>query len=136
MTLEGEPASASRARRFLGENLTTWGAPSFEDDARVVITELVTNAVLHARTAVAVSVALGNGRLRIEVRDGSAREPVCRHHSATATTGRGLSLIGQLSDDWGVEPRDNGKVVWAELSQHQAELSQHQLAGQAEGPPR
>lgn len=85
-------------------------------DAKVVVSELATNAVVHAGTPFKVSVSCDGSAIRIAVRDWSARHPVVRSAPPTALSGRGLHLIDALTDRWGVEEDSDGKSVWAELS--------------------
>ncbi len=81
---------------------------------QLVVTELVTNAALHAQTSVELTIVTAVGRVRIEARDGSAT--TLTPHIDTPTRQRGLQLIEDLSDGWGVEAQDaGGKVVWCEL---------------------
>ena len=112
-------AAASRAvgdaRRFLREVLSEWGEDGFDFGAPLVLTELVTNAVLHARTPYDVRVSLDGGHLAIEVRDCNSHLPRQRHYRRDATTGRGLLLVSELCSDWGVRQVDDGKVVWAHV---------------------
>jgi hypothetical protein len=109
-------ASAGAARRFLRETLTRWDADVFEDHGSLAVTELVTNAVLHARTAVDVSISLDGTRLRVEVRDGNPVLPAQKHYGAQAGTGRGLHIVAGLATGWGADPNpDGGKTVWFEL---------------------
>lgn len=84
----------------------------------LVVSELATNAVLHARTPFEVRVKVGDGHVRVEVHDGTGRRPVRRYFSDQATSGRGLRLIETLCRAWGVEPDADGagKTVWAEVS--------------------
>ena len=109
-------ASASRARRFVEQTLAAWGV---RDDARrvpLLTTELVTNALLHAGTAIDVCISASAGRVRVEVADSSPRPPDRRRHTADAPTGRGLSLVEAEALAWGVRPRDGGKAVWFEVA--------------------
>lgn len=115
MVLAGEARSAYLARRFLAQTLDLWGAPGYADTAALVLSELVANAALHAKTEICVRVHLDSQGLRLEVSDGSSRRPMPRHYSAEATTGRGLGLVGALTQRWGVEGDGEGKIVWAEL---------------------
>ena len=103
------------ARRFVDDVLNAWDAGAYCDRAELVISELVTNAILHARTEIMVRVTLLAEGLRIEVADGSPSQPMVRHYSRMATTGRGLGLVATLARDWGISPQSHGKVVWAEL---------------------
>jgi anti-sigma regulatory factor (Ser/Thr protein kinase) len=111
-----EYRSAGVARRFLRATLDDWDAAGFTDNAELILTELVTNAILHAKTEIVIRVDLGARALRLEVADGSPRQPIARHYSAEATTGRGLGLVDALAERWGVQPGADGKTVWAELA--------------------
>lgn len=109
--------SGSEARRFVEEVLRPAGAG---DDtmlhAQLLATELVTNAARHAHSAVDVTITRGNGCVRIEARDGSTAMPTPPQVD-TPTRHRGLLLIQDLSQRWGVETHGNtGKVVWCELA--------------------
>ncbi|MFB7170124.1 ATP-binding protein [Streptomyces sp. NPDC056254] len=88
------------------------------DVAELLITEIVTNALVHTDRGAEVSASLTAARLRVEVRDHAARRP--RPYVPTAddgTHGRGLALVEALADDWGVDALalGGGKVVWFEL---------------------
>jgi anti-sigma regulatory factor (Ser/Thr protein kinase) len=114
--LPPDAGSVRDARRFLRETLASWDAEPLEWTASQALSELVTNAVLHAGTPVTVSLALlDDGRLRLEVGDGSPRVPHQRRYGQQATTGRGIALVAGLAETWGVEPRTGGKTVWCEL---------------------
>jgi hypothetical protein len=77
-----------------------------------VVSELTTNAVLHARTEFAVELVLAGGKLEVRVADSSPHLPVRRRYDDDAATGRGLALLEALTSDWGVTATDDGKVVW------------------------
>jgi hypothetical protein len=67
--------------------------------------------------------------VRVEVRDGSTIRPALRNHGLDATTGRGLALVSQLADSWGVDVDGAGKVVWAQLVEDvDGESSEHLYA--------
>ena len=105
--------SASRvARRWVNER---FGDHPRQADLLLLVSELVTNAALHARTESELSIGIDEGTVRVEVRDGSDVLPVAKHYSTTASTGRGLLLVDQLADRWGAEAERVGKVVWFEL---------------------
>ena len=116
-TFPPEPMSARACRRFLVATLEAWGATGFTDEAVLLLSELVTNAVLHAGTDIEVVVRLRGDLLRIEVRDGDPRLPSVRHYSVLSGTGRGLALVAETAKDWSAEPRTDGpgKTVWFEL---------------------
>jgi anti-sigma regulatory factor (Ser/Thr protein kinase) len=104
--------SVGEARRFLHDNLQRWGLPDLEWGAVQVLSELATNAVMHARTEFTVVLRDVEELLRIEVHDRDPRLPHQRHYGVTATTGRGLALVATLSQSWGVDGNPAGKVVW------------------------
>ena len=82
------------------------------DVAQLLVSELVTNAVLHAGTTVHLRVEADGSALRIEVTDGAATKPSRRHYSAEAATGRGLGLVEALAAEWGTRSEAGGKTVW------------------------
>ncbi len=109
--------SAFEAGRLVEEELRPAGAG---DDtllhAQVVVTELVTNAARHAHSPVDLTASQGNGFVRIEARDESGALPIAPVVD-TPTRHRGVHLIEDLSQGWGVEATDNsGKVVWCEIA--------------------
>lgn len=87
------------------------------NDAQLVMSELATNAVIHARSAFCVGVRSSHRGARLSVRDASRRRPVIPDRaSETGRGGRGLRLVAALAADWGVlEAATTGKTVWAEL---------------------
>jgi DNA-binding NarL/FixJ family response regulator len=108
-------ASPREAREFTRETLRRWELPGLVDDALVLVSEMVNNAVLHAQSACELCLSISPVALRIEVVDsgGGAPDPV--PSSRTRTHGRGLHLIGAIAAAWGVQPTPEGKIVWAEL---------------------
>lgn len=116
VTLPGSASSVPAARRFVESLVSAWGHPELGWNAALVVSELATNAALHARTAFTISVlAEDSGRLRLEVSDSSRRLPQQRAYGIAATTGRGLRLVDEIASSWGVLDRDGGKTVWAVL---------------------
>ncbi len=115
MTLPADPRSPGQARRFVAGALEDAGLDYLEDAVLLLVSELVTNALLHARTAISVACTITRAELLVEVTDGSGVLPQRRHYATTATTGRGLALVEATAQDWGVERRDDGKVVWFTL---------------------
>ena len=112
----GVAASVGEARRFVSKTLVGWDAEEFEWAAAALVSELATNAVLHAGTKFAVALTLDADRLRLEVKDGSSARPVVRHYDDESTTGRGLRLVVQLSEQWGIEPHQESKTVWCVMT--------------------
>jgi PAS domain S-box-containing protein len=121
--LPAHPTSVGKARRLVREELEEAGRQDLVETAQLLVSELVTNALVHAGTEIDVSAFVTETGLRVEVGDGSHHLPAARHHAALAGTGRGLRMLHQLVDAWGAEPRDGGKVVWFELSEGDRELA-------------
>ena len=116
IALPRSPASVGEARRFIQARTAAWSVPEPAGSQLVLIgSELVTNAVLHARTELAVTLELRDGRVRIGVTDRSQAPATLRHYQADAMTGRGLGVVAALSDRWGISAAPDGKVVWAEV---------------------
>ena len=113
--LDADPRSVRSARQVLREALTRAGAEDLIDPAQLVTSELVTNALVHAGTAVQLRLSATAGSLRVEVDDGAAHRPVRRRYAQSAGTGRGLQLVEELSDRWGTTPNASGKTVWFEI---------------------
>jgi hypothetical protein len=109
------PEASSQARQFVRDALRLLGADGLIDSAELGVSELVTNACLHARTAITVALTMTKaGGVRIEVSDDSPRQPVEQGHNSMATTGRGLRLLSAYGS-WGIEePIDGriGKTIW------------------------
>ncbi|MCW2621009.1 MAG: Sensor phosphatase [Frankiales bacterium] len=109
--------AAPEARRILSAALAGRYDPDLLDDANLVLTELVTNAVLHGKSPFRVRVEPFERVLRLQVADAGRTLPLRPQTGPDAMTGRGLGLVAALSTGWGVDPRPGGgKVVWAELS--------------------
>jgi len=117
LRLDGRPASVGEARRFVRRQARGLGADEDAQDAiTTLVSELVTNAVLHARTAVLLRLAEVGDSLRVTVTDGSPLMPRRRRSSAMQTTGRGLQMLDAIAADSGIDPDDGvasgGKAVW------------------------
>ena len=122
--LLGEPVSVPKARRLVARTLQDWDLPHLEESAELLVSEVVTNAVLHARTNLAVELRLDADVVRVTVSDGSDRQPQRRRHGLNAGTGRGLGLLSTLATDWGSERGKHPwqKDVWFELPTDPAAL--------------
>lgn len=87
-------------------------------DARLVVSELVTNACLHGAPPITVQLRETDGMLRVEVSDVGRAMPVRPQTNPEAMTGRGFALVGAIARQWGVDPLpQGGKTVWAELTE-------------------
>lgn len=115
--LAPDPVEAGRARAALTDVLLAWGLKVIVDDAILVVSELVANAILHTRAPVMLRILVhDDGVLRLDVSDTSPKPPERRTASPQDVNGRGLELVDILADRWGWRSRDGGKDVWAELS--------------------
>jgi AraC-like DNA-binding protein len=103
--LPARPESVHRAREFLRDTDDRWGLPD-RDDVASVVTELVTNAVVHAGTGLRLRLVLDRRGLRVSVRD---------RRTGTVLPGTGLRDVARLSRSWGVVHYGDGKSVWANL---------------------
>ncbi len=118
--------SPGAARSFLREHLVRWGCAGLGDGevgdvALLLVSELVTNGVLHAGTPVGVAVGYDGDTLAVAVTDGvpdgiHPGPSWSTRQSRGAPSGRGLRIVHALADDWGVSVHDQGKTVWFELS--------------------
>ncbi|GAA2224767.1 SpoIIE family protein phosphatase [Streptomyces indiaensis] len=110
------PQAVGHARRFARRTLRSWGVTADYDAVLLVVSELVTNALVHTDGKVRMDLTLVNDRLRIAIADASPRSPV-RPASISweATGGRGILLVEALAATWGTLPVSGGKQVWAEL---------------------
>ncbi|MFD5788550.1 ATP-binding protein [Streptomyces sp. NPDC127037] len=117
-TLPRVPESARLARRLVDLALTVWDMDGARDAAEVVVSELLANAVQHARRdSVRLTVTrLGETRVRVAVVDLSRTHPTRRAAVADDESGRGLDIVDALSHgQWGVDSMRWGKRVWADL---------------------
>ena len=119
-SLPAEPASAGRARRYVCDALQRLRYDAVTDVAELLVTELVTNALLHARSDVRIRVVVDGDRVRVEVADRSRAPVVLRRFSEVSTTGRGLALVDALAAQWGSNVDADGKIVWFELQKEAA----------------
>jgi two-component sensor histidine kinase len=108
------PSSATRARQLARREVAEFG-PDVVDTVALLATELVTNAVLHARTDLRLGIEVTPLRIRLSVADGSSRVPVLRNYDSADVTGRGLNLVEMLAAQWGCDPTEEGKSVWCEV---------------------
>ncbi len=126
-----EREAVSRVRRELRKRLDEDGLGSIADDVVLICTELMANAILHGcigfppGTTITVAVVWSDVQLRVGVRDPSVVRPQEQEFSANRTSGRGLRLVDELSDRWGVEtdPSGRGKTVWTELDRPRGRAS-------------
>jgi anti-sigma regulatory factor (Ser/Thr protein kinase) len=109
-----EPDQVGAARLFVDAELAAWGVRA--EDVLLLVSELATNAVLHARSDFVVDIRALPERVRVEVSDGNSRLPTVVSVPADAYSGRGLLLLQALSVAWGVESHAaDGKTIWFEV---------------------
>lgn len=103
------------ARRFVSSALRDWGVASA--DVPLLVSELATNAVLHARSDFSVTVTRTTGGVRVEVFDRNPRLPSIASVPSDAYSGRGLMIVADLASAWGVEAHPGaGKTIWFEVA--------------------
>lgn len=110
------PDAVMHARRFTGRTLRSWGVSKEADMVLLVVSELVTNALVHTQGPVRLDLTLAGDRLRVAVSDSSPRapaKPVLVDWESTG--GRGLLLVEAMSTTWGSVPVSGGKQVWSEV---------------------
>lgn len=122
LSLGTEPHSVQNARRWVVDACTDIGRLDVLECAEVGVSELVTNALLHADAPIQVRLRGTAQHPRVEVRDASTSVPVLSSTALPAsdddldglllTFGRGLSIVSRAAEAWGVEIEDDGKVVW------------------------
>lgn len=113
-----DPAEVGRARRWARSRLAGCGIGVDEPLAEtlvLLISELVTNAVVHTGCPAVLRMLLGGPGVRLEVADTSAHPPARRHADGEDTNGRGLELVDGLADRWGWQPEGAGKRIWCEI---------------------
>ncbi|MFD7811663.1 SpoIIE family protein phosphatase, partial [Streptomyces sp. NPDC059785] len=114
-TLTTEPASVPAGRRFLGRLLRSWQLGALADTALLLASELLSNAVCHARGPLDVRVWHSARELGVEIGDHSIPRPQARLADTAEENGRGLMLVETLADAWGTRPTAVGKTVWFTL---------------------
>lgn len=111
-----DPATPRAVRRFVDEILDRWSCQPAIDTLHLVLSEVVSNAVVHAGSAPEIAVRLLDGFLRVEVGDDSDVLPEMRAADPSAVSGRGMAIIESEATRWGVERRPGGgKTVWFDV---------------------
>lgn len=118
LALPSAVEAVPRARRGVVTQLRDWGCEPLCDAAALVVSELVTNAVLHARTPIELSLEQVRNGVRVTVRDLADGLPAMGAPMSLASNGRGLVLLEALAQSWGVDTHaGGGKTVWALLTE-------------------
>lgn len=112
-SLPAESVSPREARRLLRETVAELGDEEWLDAGELAVSEIVTNALLHAHTQIDLSLAVYRDGLCVSVRDYCPIMPVARHYDEQASTGRGMGLVAAVSRDCGIQNLgEEGKAVW------------------------
>ncbi|HEX7096424.1 MAG TPA: ATP-binding protein [Acidimicrobiales bacterium] len=114
ITLQPGPHATRAARRFVLYAAAQWLGDAKTDEVMCVVTELVGNAVLHARTPMVLNLCRRGDAVRIELYDGSSVLPA-RRAADPAQPGLGLRIVDGFVQRWGVDLCAGGKLVWAEV---------------------
>jgi anti-sigma regulatory factor (Ser/Thr protein kinase) len=109
------PSSVARLRRFAVEQCRLSGRPVDCDTLALLVSEVATNALIHSRGDVRLSVLPDSSGVRAEVHDEGQGMPTPREPGLDAEGGRGLGLVETLAARWGTDPTREGKTVWFEL---------------------
>jgi|SRR3954447_3378752 anti-sigma regulatory factor (Ser/Thr protein kinase) len=113
--LPAELSTPSRARRFAARALRGTTHTALGDDVILLVSELVTNAVLHTDGPITLTVETSRHLVRVEIRD-NVPELVSLPAADDAEHGRGLPIVERVAHAWDADPViDDGKVVWAEI---------------------
>ena len=118
--LVGHPESVAKARKFITDFCRATNlAPEVCETAALLVSELVTNAIIHGRTAATIEAHRPGAHLRVTVHDTNpALPPAGGRPNLSRESGRGLQIVSLLAADWGVESTDAGKAVWFTLPTH------------------
>ena len=113
------PVVSGEARRFVREVLQLWGEDLLIEEAELIVAELASNAVLHARSPFRVTVSRVWSEIKISVQDASTRPPENLAHLAARPGypgGRGIWIVAALSRHWDTQPERDGKTIWATMT--------------------
>ncbi|MGW3246239.1 SpoIIE family protein phosphatase [Streptomyces sp. NPDC001070] len=112
--LPADPAAVSHARRHVARRLDAWGLAEAAPSTELIVSELVTNAIRHARPPVRLRLIRHDGGVTCEVSDSSSTSPHLRRARTFDEGGRGLFIVAQLTRRWGCRHTPQGKTIWAE----------------------
>jgi len=116
MRLQPTPSAAATARRRVAEACRGRLSDEATETARLLVSELVTNCVLHAHSMITLAIDCTDEAIAVAVTDDADELPVVKQPTDEAYNGRGMWLVDNLAGDWGIQPReDGGKIVWFRL---------------------
>jgi anti-sigma regulatory factor (Ser/Thr protein kinase) len=116
LRLEHGIRAPGHARRWITQRCREWECPELVDSAALLVSELVTNVFLHARTDCLVHASFHRSVLAVTVTDGGGHELVVQPPSTSAEGGRGLAILEAVADDWGIDHSEGTNSVWFRLS--------------------
>jgi anti-sigma regulatory factor (Ser/Thr protein kinase) len=118
MALSADPVSIPHARRFVGDHTRDVADDDTTSTLELLVSEIVTNAILHSPAPSRLVLLLDDAFIRVEVEDRGDRAPrMLEGFDLVKPSGRGLQIVDRLSTAWGYDPLDGGgKVVWFELA--------------------
>jgi anti-sigma regulatory factor (Ser/Thr protein kinase) len=118
VVVDGDLHAPERARRWLAGHLDGLTAARQRDDAMLIVSELVTNAVRHGQGAVVVRAAVvDTGAIEVSVTDTGHGEPSIQPAHPIRVGGLGLRIVAELSSTWGVSRGSGGTTVWAVIAE-------------------
>ena len=112
-----EPSSPAAARRFVRELLASWELSELAEVVELLVSEVVTNVIRHARTDGSLVVTRSGSGVRVAVSDSAGGEPTPLSPEPRQPSGRGLSIVDSMASRWGVatSPDGSGKSGWFEV---------------------
>lgn len=119
LAVGGDDLAPRTARRFVDEVLADTGFVDVLDTVELLVTEVVTNAVMHARSEARVVIRLLDDAVRVEVTDTDDSFPARRRPRVDQPGGRGLDLVEKMSRSWGIDMLTVGKRTWFEVAREQ-----------------
>lgn len=128
--------SVSRGRHFVRDALLEWDLEALVEDAQLATSELVANAVRHAKTELTLTIRVDDV-VTVAIRDGQPelRRPIPADSDYLAENGRGLHIVAAVADDWGITTAVNGKIVWFVMARPDASASDADLLQFARSGP-
>ena len=115
-TLPASVTTPAAARAVVRDAVERGRAGVRIEDVALVVSELVTNAVIHGRGDITLDVVIGSDAVHVSVEDAGPEPPAPRAAEPADESGRGLLLVSRIASSWGVRPVETGKVVWADVA--------------------
>ncbi|MEU7744566.1 ATP-binding protein [Nonomuraea sp. NPDC049158] len=110
--LPADPVAVGKARQLVREALAGWSLSALAEDVAMVVSEVATNVVVHAKSSMTLSLRRCGRSVRGEVADRSPGWPTPLPAGPDEEHGRGLAIVAAYADRWGVDPASEGKIVW------------------------